>query len=149
MRPDFTLSFRPDAYDEQQAETCGRIAHVHFDAKYKADRTEELFGSQHMEDELTEERQEQRKGTYKRVDLLKMHAYHDAIRRTEGAFLLYPGHINTTFQEESGRLPAIGAFAIRPQGEGRSRGLEAVEHYLNQLLTQLSQRWSDTTQSVT
>ena len=38
-----------------------------------------------------EEKSENRKGIYKNADLLKMHAYKDAIRRTGGAYVLYPG----------------------------------------------------------
>jgi predicted component of viral defense system (DUF524 family) len=37
------------------------------------------------------EKAENRKGIYKNADLLKMHAYKDAIRRTGGAYVLYPG----------------------------------------------------------
>ena len=44
-----------------------------------------------------------------------MHAYKDAIRRTGGAYILYPGTDNQNplkgFHEI---IPGLGAFAIRP-----------------------------------
>ena len=43
------------------------------------------FTDQDNEDELNEEKTSNRKGNYKNADLLKMHAYKDAIRRSAGA----------------------------------------------------------------
>jgi len=59
--------------------------HIHFDAKYKvANFISYLDGS--VDAKLDEEKKEHRKGIYKNADLLKMHAYKDAIRRTGGAY---------------------------------------------------------------
>ena len=51
-----------------------------------------------------------------------MHAYRDAIRRTAGAYVLYPGNDgdDKRFEEFDHRgfhevLPGLGAFAIRPK----------------------------------
>ena len=58
--------------------------------------------------------------TYKRGDLLKMHTYNDAIRRTIGSYVLYPGNAkqadmgNKVFSLYDEILPGVGAFAIKP-----------------------------------
>ena len=111
MRPDYTLSLWPEEFEPEDAEAQELMVHVHFDAKYRVDRLAELFGS---DDPDVEERQE-RRGTWKRADMLKMHAYRDAIRRTQGAYILYPGNDDpakfTGFREI---LPGLGAFVMKP-----------------------------------
>jgi predicted component of viral defense system (DUF524 family) len=78
LRPDYTLSFWPFGISEAEAEKQELIVHVHFDAKYKiANLTD--FLDQNTENDLDEEKSENRKGIYKNADLLKMHAYKDAI----------------------------------------------------------------------
>src|SRR5690606_13971994 len=94
MRPDYTLSFWPVGISEAEAETQELIVHIHFDAKYKVANMAELLQKQSELDEdqeLDQEKTQNRKGIYKNADLLKMHAYKDAIRRTGGAYVLYPG----------------------------------------------------------
>jgi Protein of unknown function (DUF524). len=108
MRPDYSVSIWPSEFSENEAENQELIVHIHFDAKYKVESLKYLFESEESssstEDpnslseydqvnwqEFTDkERAEQKEGIYKRVDLLKMHAYKDAIRRTAGAYILYP-----------------------------------------------------------
>ena len=46
------------------------------------------------EEQLNKEKEQQELGVYKEVDLYKMHTYKDAIRRTGGAYILYPGDTN-------------------------------------------------------
>lgn len=112
LRPDYTLSIWPFGIEQDQAEREELIVHLHFDAKYKIERLQSIFGKN---EDMDEEKEEQNRGTYKRPDLLKMHTYKDAIRRTAGAYVLYPGteHIYTKsgFHE---LIPGLGAFAIRP-----------------------------------
>ena len=57
-----------------------------------------------------------------------MHAYKDAIRRTGGAYILYPGVDDkpTTFKGFHEVLPGLGAFAIRPSEEN-----SGVQHLIN------------------
>jgi PD-(D/E)XK nuclease superfamily len=121
MRPDYTLSLWPADFLEQEAEAQELMVHVHFDAKYRIDSIEQLFG---LDDEkmdatgvladLADEKREQRLGRYKRADLLKMHAYRDAIRRTQGAYVLYPGDLSQRWQGFHEILPGLGAFPIKP-----------------------------------
>ena len=121
MRPDYTLSLWPADFLEQEAEAQELMVHVHFDAKYRIDSIEQLFG---LDDgkmdatgvlaDLADEKREQRLGRYKRADLLKMHAYRDAIRRTQGAYVLYPGDLSQRWQGFHEILPGLGAFPIKP-----------------------------------
>jgi len=104
------------------------MVHVHFDAKYRVDSLTELFGGNNVD---AEERQESR-GTWKRADLLKMHAYRDAIRRTQGAYILYPGDdVPAKFAGFREILPGLGAFVMKPgsSDEELSRFIhDVVEH---------------------
>jgi hypothetical protein len=135
MRPDYTLSIWPFGIDAETAEKQELITHIHFDSKYKVDHLVEILGS---DEDFKNEKADQRKGTYKRADLLKMHAYKDAIRRTSGAYILYPGndriYTKTGFHEI---IPGLGAFAIRPskQNNGsedlRKFLIQVIDHFIN------------------
>ena len=117
MRPDYTLSMWPGNISEEEAEKEELITHVHFDAKYRLDKIllEDNTSSNSTEaDSLQEEKKEQEMGIYKRADLLKMHAYKDAIRRTSGAYVLYPGDVNKEIRGFHEIIPGLGAFCIRP-----------------------------------
>ncbi len=146
MRPDYTLSLWPAEFSQKEAEEQELIVHIHFDAKYKVEGIKQLLSydtetvsEEEQEGELNTEKEEQKKGTYKRADLLKMHAYKDAIRRTAGAYLLYPGEegSNEPFKGFHEIIPGLGAFTIAPKADGEDLGplrkfLEDVlEHYSN------------------
>lgn len=125
MRPDYSLSLWPAEFSEYEAEAQEIMAHVHFDAKYRIEKLEQLFGREdesldrsEIEKDLLDEKKEERTGRYKRADLLKMHAYRDAIRRTQGAYVLYPGNDSRTWQGYREILPGLGAFPLKP-GNGR------------------------------
>lgn len=116
MRPDYTLSLWPGEITEQEAERQELVTHIHFDAKYRLDRVllEDKDAGLDIDKELAEEKQEQEMRIYKRGDLLKMHAYKDAIRRTSGAYVLYPGTENKELRGFHEIVPGLGAFSIRP-----------------------------------
>ncbi len=121
MRPDYTVSLWPADFRADEAEAQELMVHVHFDAKYRIDSIDQLFGRDDAEldtagvaAELSEEKREQKSGRYKRADLLKMHAYRDAIRRTQGAYVLYPGDMSQRWQGYHEILPGLGAFPIKP-----------------------------------
>ena len=113
MRPDYTLSFWPEGLEVDEAEARDTITHIHFDAKYKVKNylVEMLDGKSDYEDVdlKTDE------GIYKRSDLLKMHAYKDAIRRTAGAYILYPGTREAAYTGFHEIIPGLGAFPLSPQ----------------------------------
>ena len=111
MRPDYTLSLWPGEITEAEAEQEDLIVHIHFDAKYRLDKV--LLGDD-FSINMDEEKEQQEMGIYKRADLLKMHAYKDAIRRTSGAYILYPGDISKEKHGFHEIVPGLGAFSIRP-----------------------------------
>ena len=129
MRPDYTLTIWPVGITQGQAEREELIVHLHFDAKYRLDKADQLFDiDAGGGDEATGCRKE---------DVWKMHAYRDAIRRSAGAYILYPG--TGSFEKRGFHeiLPGVGAFAINStkysQGvEDLKKFLkEVVEHFLN------------------
>ena len=131
LRPDYTLSIWPEEITEaKDAEKTELITHIHFDAKYKVKNFYELI-SKSKEEELSEEEnkalieeeiEEIKKGTFKNQDLLKMHAYKDAIRRTGGAYVLYPGEgEDTPFRGFHELIPGLGAFVIKPNKEDKDK----------------------------
>jgi predicted component of viral defense system (DUF524 family) len=138
LRPDYTLSIWPHGVEEEEAEREELIVHIHFDAKYKIESLQGIFKK---EEDLDSEREEQNRGTYKRADLLKMHTYKDAIRRTAGAYILYPGsgprYTKFGFHEI---IPGLGAFSIRPSRT--NDGGEHLKRFLGEVLVHFSNRAS-------
>lgn len=127
FRPDYTLAVYPSFYTkgkdngEDEAIKNGAVSYIHFDAKYRiTDLTSFIGNNGDAAEELAEDKIGSVINTYKRGDLLKMHTYNDAIRRTIGSYVLYPGSGSTdnktgvTFNLYDEILPGIGAFAIRP-----------------------------------
>lgn len=141
MRPDYTLSIWPGEITEQEAEQQELIIHIHFDAKYRLDKVllENASSDDYSETELDMEKQQQEMGIYKRADLLKMHAYKDAIRRTGGAYVLYPGTENKELRGFHEIVPGLGAFSIRP-GHWREDSI-----YLKQFLAEVKAHLLDRT----
>ena len=140
MRPDYTLSCWPHGITESQAEKQELIVHIHFDAKYKIAPFSNFMSQTETnaeEAELDKEKIENRKGIYKNADLLKMHAYKDAIRRTGGAYVLYPGDKPFKSKGFHEIIPGLGAFPVTPSGgdsginELKSFIQEVISHFVN------------------
>jgi predicted component of viral defense system (DUF524 family) len=120
MDPDYTLSIWPKEMSIQEAERIEQIVHIHFDAKYKVHNKQD-------------------NSMFKNEDVFKMHAYKDAIRRTGGAYILYPGTDDTptNFRGFHEILPGLGAFAIRPSEVNSGIGhliafiISVKDHFLN------------------
>ena len=141
MRPDYTLSFWPADFSEPEAEEQELIIHIHFDAKYKVEDLKYMMnGNEENDDsdtdELNTEKELEKTGKYKRADLLKMHAYKDAIRRTAGAYVLYPGSVNSkSYRGFHELIPGLGAFAVSPSipddgiAEVKKFILSVIDHY--------------------
>ncbi len=154
MRPDYTLSIWPGEIEETEAEKQDLIVHIHFDAKYKLNKIlldDKVIDETHTfedddndlsEDDLMmiQEKQEEEKGIYKRVDLLKMHAYKDAIRRTSGAYILYPGSENKRLKGFHEVLPGLGAFCLCPNSIEKDS--KEIEHFLYDILEHMLNRAS-------
>jgi predicted component of viral defense system (DUF524 family) len=122
FRPDYTLTIYPAEYaTEAHATAHGKVAHLHLDAKYRAELVDELFGNEAEEtDEATlrnEKLEAKTSATYRRGDLLKMHTYNDALRHAIGSYVLYPGSDDQRPQR-MGKFyeiaPGVGAFVMKP-----------------------------------
>ncbi|MBR5781427.1 MAG: DUF2357 domain-containing protein [Bacteroidales bacterium] len=141
MRPDYTLSIWPGEINMEQAEKEDIIVHIHFDAKYRVNKVDLGLDESVNEDEISEnllnEKKEQEEGIYKRADLLKMHAYKDAIRRTSGAYILYPGTVQRRLKGFHEIIPGLGAFCLTPSNYDEELTtlqvflLKIVEHMLD------------------
>ena len=143
-QPDYTISIWPAEYTREEAEENELMVHVHFDAKYRVERVRELLGDQAGDEPLgtTTESANQTQTAAKYSDFLKMHAYRDAIRRTAGAYVLYPGNPgdDRTYQGFHEVLPGLGALAVRPDSEGSPQGIAAVSSFLDAVIAHLANR---------
>ena len=150
FRPDYTLAVFPLCYagnfnGEVQACEFGDVSYIHFDAKY---RINDL--SQFCEDRGAfsgdEENSFSKNKSYKRDDLLKMHTYNDAIRRTIGSFVLYPGNSHgkdtKIFNLYDEILPGVGAIAVKPstQKQSRSSLIECITEFIENFQLSCSRR---------
>lgn len=150
MRPDYTLSIWTGDITEAEAEEQNTIVHIHFDAKYRVDNIMLLDEYDYQDSDrdeydealaesLNEEKRQEQVGVYKRADLLKMHAYNDAIRRTGGSYVLYPGTKEKSLQGFHEIIPGLGAFPINPNSyEQDAVALkrfidDLVEHFLDRI----------------
>ena len=109
---------------------------LHFDAKYRVEYADRQFAAPSMDqlDLAADEEEIERLARSKREDLLKMHAYRDAIRRSAGAYVLYPGdHHQIPFTEHHEVLPSLGAFVLRP-AEHETLGTSQLEQFLRDVL---------------
>lgn len=158
MRPDYTLSIWPSAFTEIEAEQQESIVHIHFDAKYRIDGLSffledpdcippedfDMLSEEEQENILAKiisEKTEQKEGTYKRADLLKMHAYKDAIRRTVGAYIIYPGSTTRApFREFHELIPGLGAFALSPSVQ--EDGIESLKKFIQEVAFHFTNRCS-------
>lgn len=132
MRPDCSLmaSLTPEA---GQLEPIW----VHFDAKYRIETILDVFGP---EPEVTKDEETSGERTdWLREDLLKMHAYKDAIRRSVGAYVVYPGtDSGDPFREYHELLPGLGAFALRPTATGDAEGTQGVVKFIDDVLSHVA-----------
>ena len=125
----WTYHYKPDVSLELILEGAEEAASVfvHFDSKYKIDGRRRR--GRGPENQGVEPKQD---------DLNKMHAYHDAIRRSAGSFVLYPGtstdHIRRLDTEEL--LPGIGAYPLIPSHDPSAiaSGVEDLEGFIISIL---------------
>jgi predicted component of viral defense system (DUF524 family) len=142
LRPDYTISLWPEGLKIDEAEEQVLVTHIHFDAKYKVEDVDQVFGGKEYDDDLglQNEKKQQSEGNYKRIDLLKMHAYRDAIRRTGGAYIIYPGDNDpNTFNGFHEIIPGLGAFAVNPSSPS---GTDSITLFLKDVLRTLENRAS-------
>ena len=168
FRPDYSLVIFPERFAkktssegclsvenaEKKAEENGQIVYLHFDAKFRVDKLEKLFGKESTdsqnEDDLTDDLNDEHReaastNVYKRGDLYKMHTYNDAIRRTVGSYVLYPGTEleKASFQRYHEILPGVGAFVLRPGEEnGQVFGKDVLADFIRDILHVQQNRFS-------
>ena len=125
----WSLPMQPDSSVRLQARSDGPgIAPVwlHFDAKYKLSDfgllkdvvgVDEVFAHQPVRD-----------------DLLKMHVYLGAIRRSVGSYVLFPGEsqANAPYRAYTELLPGLGAFSLRPVVGGTDT--QALKTFLDDVI---------------
>jgi predicted component of viral defense system (DUF524 family) len=137
MRPDCSLFI--SAPQEEPAPFEPVI--LHFDAKYRVNNLVEIFGETDTENDGGVSGNP---ASVLRDDLLKMHAYRDAIRRSAGAFVLYPGDDRpanrTQYFEYHELLPGLGAFVLRPTDHGDPSGVTSLRAFLDDVLDHVAQR---------
>jgi hypothetical protein len=147
----FRLLFRGDKDRWRTPGGTRGCTYLHLDAKFRVEALSQLFGKEYVPDdesdipeeiqqELDEEYHETASADiYKRGDLYKMHTYNDAIRRTVGSYVLYPGKdkVNEKFPRYHEILPGVGAFAIRPDfvnGESAAVGTASLKEFIDDVL---------------
>lgn len=157
FRPDYTIAIFPSKYyassdnGERKALEAGDVSYIHFDAKYRISDITSIFSNQKTSNdeivqELDEEKIEEVTNTYKHADLLKMHTYNDAIRRTIGSYVLYPGESNLSdgkdaiFKLYDEILPGVGAFAIKPSISSLSEN--KLEKFILDVITENNKNYS-------
>jgi uncharacterized protein len=145
MRPDYSLHIGPGLGELAAFEPIV----LHFDAKYRVDFASELFGANAEVVDSTQVEQagsQGHRGGALRADLLKMHSYRDAIRRSAGAYVLYPGGDEelsaAPFSQYRELLPGLGAFVLRPAEHGMAAGLQAIQRFLEEVLSHVATRLS-------
>ena len=133
MRPDLSLGIGPSPEADAREWTW-----LHFDAKYKVERLLDILGDEDTSDGNGGGDDVHGKERALREDLLKMHAYRDAIRRSSGAYVVYPGDggssADETFLEFHELLPGLGAFALRPTAQGPVSGESGIRAFIEDTL---------------
>ncbi len=139
----WTTPVRPDC--SLRISVVGKAASatwLHFDAKYRLHELTEVLAEPISGREATEPTIV-RSATAKSDDLLKMHSYRDAVRRTSGAYVLYPGTDDKPDKQMFKYhevLPGLGAFVLRPtsDGKGSNAGTQALSRFINDALDHVS-----------
>lgn len=136
----YSVRLRPDI----ALHVGGSYPRTHFfDAKFRLDPSYALPISDDEEsaEELEVEVAEERRGTFKKADLYKMHTYRDALRDAGSVWILYPGTDSRFFTTEGerlnlpesipARLEGVGAMALRPELDGDTMLRQIVQHLLH------------------
>ena len=126
LRPDCSLRIAPrrDAADFEDI-------WLHFDAKYRLKALDEVF---HADDESEQATTDEIVGEAKGQDLLKMHAYRDAIQRSAGAYVIYPGSKPQQLEEYHEVLPGLGAFPLQPSESGSTVGATHLARFIDDVI---------------
>ena len=145
MRPDYSLIISTASDEPAGFEPVV----LHFDAKYRVNMIAEILRAERKNevsdaDEPAPLSEGMGRGSALRADLLKMHAYRDAIRRSAGAYVLYPGDDDPAkrgqYSEYHELLPGLGAFVLRPALDGEAAGVGTLRAFLEQVFDHVATR---------
>ncbi len=142
MRPDCSVRIRPLTAVPGNNDLD---VWIHFDAKYRVDRlVEQLAPTPEADDEqaAADDERTESVARSKREDLLKMHAYRDAIHRTVGAYILYPGDTPLQISRFTEVVPGLGAFPLQPGPIG-AEGAEDLRLFVEDVVQHVSDQASD------
>ena len=138
MRPDCSLRISPAGRATFDASTW-----LHFDAKYRIGSYTEIF----EDDAESPGSLEGNESAPVVDDLLKMHAYRDAIRRTSGAYVLYPGTDRRSLRRREYHeiLPGLGAFVLRPTVNGRAddTSMQSLRQFIEDVIDHVASQGTD------
>lgn len=123
MRPDCSILISTEA-DDPLIEPVS----LHFDAKYRVVSLEEILGN--GDEELVAHSD----------DLLKMHAYRDAILKAIGAYVIFPGTKAAMSRKFEEIVPGLGAFPLAPGPDGVAVGREPLYTFLSNALDHVAAR---------
>jgi hypothetical protein len=141
MRPDISLKLEAD-----DSPSVGAPIWLHFDAKYRVDGLDDFLSAAPKSGGADSARGQDTSA--KRSDLLKMHAYRDAIRKSAGAYVVYPG-IRTDgdrfehYKEFHELLPGLGAFPLRPTDRGDADGTGEIVEFFTETIEHLTTPTTD------
>ena len=136
MRPDCSLRLRVE--DSAKPGSANDVW-LHFDAKYRIDTLRGIFNHSSVDEtDIGQPSAVSPETSAKREDLLKMHAYRDAIHRSAGAYVIYPGDSDEERREYHEILPGIGAFALRPAIAGSDVDLRQITQFLEDVITHIA-----------
>ncbi len=160
----YSLPFKPDY--TIYIKYGDRESFLHFDAKYRSegeildfyekigsyldiDNYSDLLNKDNIAQKIIDEEkladdldtEEQICRSYKAGDIYKMHTYRDAILKTEGAYILYPGDIQKIFfMDENETIPSVGAFPLTPGKNGIED--QEIEMFIRAILRTLIDKYS-------
>ena len=139
MRPDCSIRIKPEGSTPSRVSTQDLEVWLHFDAKYRVDNP---LADLAIDPDLDEPLAESPISIGPKTDdLLKMHAYRDAISQTAGAYVLYPGSMTENILRHPGFeeiLPGLGAFPLRPSADGLATASRKLDQFLGDVLTHVA-----------
>lgn len=139
--PDCSLRILPAGADASPLDEVW----LHFDAKYRIKTTSESDTPDQERESVSEgEDGLQKTGSAQENDLLKMHAYRDAIHRTAGAYVIFPGSADQPrpFRRYEEILPGLGAFPLQPVHDGEPTGLVDLHQFLSDVLDHTASQYN-------
>lgn len=137
FRPDFSLRLR---HGKDVASVSAEELWIHFDAKYRVDHLRDVLDV--SSSDSTDDDGGKMNGRAKSDDLAKMHSYRDAIRRSAGAFVLYPGSLDEVKREFVEVLPGLGAFALRPDSSRTGQTSVGLKNFLEEVVGHFASQYS-------